>query len=51
MFMYINHDPGITLTYCTARSTEVARACEWGKLSKCHLKEKSLKETGKWTED
>ena len=28
----INHDPGITLTFFTARSTEVALAFEWGKL-------------------
>ena len=28
----INHDPGMTLTYFTARSTWVAHAFEWGKL-------------------
>ena len=35
---YINHDPVMTLTYFTARSTKVANAFEWGKLLKCHLK-------------
>ena len=29
---YINHDTGMTLTYFTARSTQVAHAFEWGKL-------------------
>ena len=29
---YINHDPVMTLTYFTARSTKVANAFEWGKL-------------------
>ena len=32
----------ITLTYFTARSTQVAHAFEWGKLSKCHLKKNAL---------
>ena len=36
----INHDPVMTLTYFTARSTEVAHASKWGKLLKCHLKGK-----------
>ena len=40
--VYINHDPGMTLTYFTARSTLVAHAFEWGKLSKCHLTGKTL---------
>ena len=40
--VYINHDPGMTLTYFTARSTLVAHAFELGKLSKCHLKGKTL---------
>ena len=39
--VYIDHDPGMTLSYFTARSTYVTHAFEWGKLSKCHLK-------GKW---
>ena len=33
----INHDPGMTLTYLSARSTQVAHAFECGKLLKCHL--------------
>ena len=37
----INHDPGMILTYFTARSTWVTHAFEWGKLLKCHLKGKS----------
>ena len=28
---YINHDPGMTLTYFTARSTQVVHAFEWEK--------------------
>ena len=39
--IYINHDPGMTLTYSTTRSTSVAHAFEWGKLLKCHLKGKT----------
>ena len=31
--VYINHDPGITLTYFTARSTH---ALEWEKIGKCN---------------
>ena len=27
--VYINHDPGMTLTYFTARSAEVSHALEW----------------------
>ena len=34
--IYINHDP----TYLTTRTTYVAHAFVWGKLSKCHLKGK-----------
>ena len=29
--VYINLDPGMTLTYFTARSTEVSHALEWEK--------------------
>ena len=39
--VYINHDPVMTLTKFMARSTWVAYAFEWGKLLKCHLKEKA----------
>ena len=35
--VYINHDPGMTLTYFTARSTKVANAFEWEKMVKCYL--------------
>ena len=42
--VYINHDPGMTLTYFTARSAEVPHAFEWGKLS---FEEKNLQEMGK----
>ena len=41
----VNHDPVMTLTYFTARSTYVTNAFEWGKLLKCHLKLKSCR---KW---
>ena len=40
--LYINHGPGMTLTYLMARSTYGTHAFEWGKLSKCHLKGKTL---------
>ena len=39
--VYINHDPVMTLTKFMARSTWVACASEFGKLLKCHLKEKA----------
>ena len=32
----INHDPEMTLTYFTARSTSVTNAFEWEKLVKCN---------------
>ena len=35
--VYINHDLGMTLTYFTARSTEVANAFEWEKMVKYYL--------------
>ena len=37
-----NHDPGMTLTYLTTRSTEVAHVFEWGKIGKCHLMAENL---------
>ena len=43
---YIHHDPGMTLTYFTARSTYVTHAYEWGKLLKCDLEGKTCR---KWT--
>ena len=32
--VHINHDPGMTLTYFTARS--VSHALEWEKVGKCN---------------
>ena len=37
----INHAPGMTLTFFTARSAWVAHAFEWEKLLQCHLKGKT----------
>ena len=34
--VYINHDPGMTLTYFTARSTQVYHALELEKIGKCN---------------
>ena len=36
MYIYIYHDPVMTLIKFMARSTWVAYAFEWGKLLKCH---------------
>ena len=38
--VYINQIPRMTLTYFTARLTQVAHAFEWGKLLKRDLKDK-----------
>ena len=43
--VFINYDLWMTLSYFTARSTEVAHAFEWGKLLKCYLKGKTCR---KW---
>ena len=43
----INHDPGMTLTYFTARSIKVAHAFEWGKLLKYDLRGKNCR---KWVD-
>ena len=40
-YIYINHDPVMTMTQFMARSTWVAHAFEWEKLLKCHLKGKA----------
>ena len=45
----INHDPGMTLTFFTARSTSVAHAFEWVKIG--NLTPKNLLGMSKWTED
>ena len=34
--VYTNHDPGMTLTYFTARSTLISYAFEWEKIGKCN---------------
>ena len=39
---YINHDPGMTLTFFTARSTWVAHAFEWEKNRKISFNGKNL---------
>ena len=49
--VYINHDPGMTLTYFMARSTLVAYAFEWRKKGKCHLMAENLLGMSKWTDD
>ena len=40
--VYINDDPGLTLTYFTARSNWVICTFEWGKLLSSHLIEEKL---------
>ena len=40
--VFINHDPRMTLTYFTARSTKVAHAFEWGKIVKMSFEGKKL---------
>ena len=47
--VYINHDPEMTLTFFTARSTLVAYAFEWEKIGKCHLMAENLLGMSKWT--
>ena len=48
--VYINHDPVMTLTFFTARSTWAAHAFEWEKIGNCHLMAKNLLRMSKWTE-
>ena len=45
-----NYDPGMTLTYFTAMSTQVAHAFELEKIGKCHLMAENLLGMSKWTE-
>ena len=40
--VYKNDDPGLTLTYFTARSNWVTFTFEWGKLLQRHLVEEKL---------
>ena len=42
--VYINNDPGLTLTYFTARSNWVTCTFEWGKLLKSHSMEENLQQ-------
>ena len=44
--VYINDDPGLTLTYFTAMLNWVTCTFEWGKLLKRHLMEENLQQ---WT--
>ena len=48
--IYINHDPGMTLTYFTQGQCRT-HAFEWGKIGKCHLMAENLLGMSKWTED
>ena len=48
--VYINDDPGLTLTYFTARSNWVTCTFEWGKLLQSHLMEKNLQQSTVLTE-
>ena len=41
---YINDNPGLTLTYFTARSNWVTCMFDWGKLLKSHLMEENLQQ-------
>ena len=42
--VYINDDPGLILTYFTARSNWVACTFEWEKLLKRHLMEENFQQ-------
>ena len=42
--LYINVDPGLTLTYFTAMSNWVTFTFEWGKLLQSHLMEENLQQ-------
>ena len=48
--VYINDDPGLTLTYFMARSNLVFYAFEWEKLLKSHLIGKTLQQMTNLTE-
>ena len=47
----INHDPGMILTYFTARSTLFTNAFEWEKKSKMELNGGNLLGVCKWAEN
>ena len=42
--VYINDDPGLTLTFLTARSNRVICTFEWEKLLQSHLLEEILQQ-------
>ena len=42
--VYINDDPGLTLTFFTARSNWVTYTLEWGKLIQSHLMGENLQQ-------
>ena len=48
--VYINDDPGLTLSYLMARSNKVTCTFEWGKLLESHLMEENLQQRTKLTE-
>ena len=48
--LYINDDPGLTLTYFTARSNWVAYTFEWGKLLQNYEMGENLQQRTKLTE-
>ena len=47
----INDDPGLTLTYFTARSNWVTCMFEWGKLLQSHLMEENLQQRSRLTDN
>ena len=48
--VYINDDPGSTLTYFTAMSNLVSYTFEWRELLQSHVMEENLKQRTKLTE-
>ena len=49
--VYINDDPGLTLTYFTARSNLVAYIFEWGKLLQSFNGKKNFQQMARLIED
>ena len=49
--VYINDDPGMTLTYFTARSNWAAYSFEWEKLLQSHLMGENLQQRTILTEE
>ena len=48
--VYIDDDPGLTLTYFTARANLVAYAFEWGKTVIKSFNDKNLQQMTKWND-